>query len=245
MLGQSARSTGHQAEPGSPEHDDEARAFAPLWDDVSIKRRQSLLRRVQRAAERSGTQPQLYAGTLLGYVREGKILDWDDDIDLALFGARGLKRFIEAARSEGLSTQREGPAKIKLYDAGFEPILRDPPLGPYPWTWPFIDLFVFKRRGGTFVCESPTNESTFPRAGVLPPQRSRRFERSRLWIPHDPYFVLDYWYADWREVEVSPSWIHRTESDAELTSTRAILTDDAGRKIRPRRKHAGRLMARA
>src|SRR5262249_44537344 len=149
-----------------------ANAFASQWDELSTTRRRELLRRTQRAADKSNVCPHLYAGTLLGYVREGKILDWDDDIDLALFCEVDLHEFIAALHADNLCTffhPDKGQGNIKIYDDTYDPI---PGSEWGPYTWPFIDLYLFQSEGSRLVCRCGWNNVSVFRNRVLPAKRS-------------------------------------------------------------------------
>jgi LicD family len=213
-------------------------AFASQWDELSTTRRRDLLARTQRAADKSGVRPHLYAGTLLGYVREGKILDWDDDIDLALFCEANLQEFIAALRTEGLCTffhTNKGQGNVKIYDESYEPIPASE-YGSFPFTWPYLDLFLFQSEGESLACKVENNPSSVPRSRVLPGKRSSIFEGCRFWVPEDEAYMLDIFYPDWRTYEVAPGvWNHRLEKPSSgKTQRRAIVTVN-GRKI-PRRR---------
>jgi hypothetical protein len=209
--------------------------FATLWDERSIARRRSLLARTSSAADAVGVRPQLYAGTLLGYTREGRILDWDDDIDLAYFEAERLEPLLVALHANGLKTfdhgadgKVDGKGNIKIYDEAYDPI---PGSVWGPYTWPFIDLFVFETAGDNFVSECRWNRATITRDRVLPPRRSGPFETTRFWLPCDRDFMLDLWYTDWREYEVSPFWCHRLEIFVEGPRERRAITTVDGCKV--------------
>jgi LicD family len=205
--------------------------FAPRWDELSTARRRELLARTQRAADKSNVSPHLYAGTLLGYVRERKILDWDDDIDLALFCDEHLPEFIAALSAENLCAffhPDDGRGNIKIYDNSYEPI----PGSEYgPYTWPYIDLFLFQTEGDYFVSRCRWNNVSILRSRVLPGKRSKLFEGCTFWLPEDEAYMLDIFYSDWRTHEVSAAWSHRLERALswDETKRRAIVTVN-GRK---------------
>lgn len=205
-------------------------SFETVWDDTSRARRRALLARVERAAEDSGVRPQLYGGTLLGYIRERKILEWDDDIDLALYEAGKIPSFNAALQAQGLRTfmhPAEGAGNIKIYDDSYDQI---PGSEWGPYTWPFIDLFIFQQDKHLFVCKCTWNNVCIPRSRVLPGNCSSNFEGCRFWIPEDVLFMLDIFYPDWRHYEVTPSWNHRLEKPADKHRRRRIVTI-RGRKL--------------
>lgn len=210
-------------------------AFASCWDEGSIQRRRTLLARIEAAAGSADVQLQLYSGTLLGYVREGKVLDWDDDIDLALFGEDGLEGLLEALRAAGLETYRmpgHRDSLIKIFDPSYE-FIPDGSGGHWPHTWPFADLWVFRKSGPAWVCRSGAQAGRgreFNESSIHPARRAEEFEGVRLWIPNDPSGVLDVMYADWRYVEETHGYNHRDERPISGKSSRLIRTEK-GRKI--------------
>ena len=207
----------------------EVQGFANRWDPTSTVRRKSLLSRISRAAELSGVCPQIYAGTLLGFVREAKILDWDDDIDIATFNEPHLAEFLALLSDEGLSTfdhPNEGAGNTKIYDSTYDEI----PGQEYgPYTWPFVDLFVFEEEDGMFVCECDWNRVRFDASKIVP-AKPVSFQGAKYWVPADEHYGLDAWYADWRTFEESPRWNHRQEKPIMDIFRRRITTIN-GRKV--------------
>jgi len=196
--------------------------FASVWDDETLARQRRLLHRVAEIAAAKGIALYLDSGTLLGHVRQGGILPWDDDLDLALpDGSRALE--LGAAIAEAGLQWRfiGGETFMKVYD----------PTYPHPqegWTWPFVDIFVFHRQGEQLVGSWPT--LSLPRALILPGRRTT-FEGAACWEPENPLAVLDSMYPGWRIREVSTSLNHREGRFADEIAIRHIRTDARGRKI--------------
>lgn len=201
--------------------------FASTWNETTISWRRDLLARIQRAAEKSSVFPQLYGGTLLGYVREGKILDWDDDIDLLLFAEDNLQDFLTALHVEGLRTYFwDGTNNIKIYDESYEPIP-----GRKEYTWPYVDVFTFHDEGEMLSCKACHAGHAHIRRRVLPGKRSEIFEGCRFWLPADENYLLDFFYSDWRTNEVTGTWNHRLEVPSIRETRRRDIVTVNGRKV--------------
>lgn len=201
--------------------------FACVWDDDSLAHQRRLLGRISEVAERTDTQLYLFWGTLLGHVREGGILPWDDDVDLAMVGldAKAQASFRAALHEIGLETHDLNPGEriIKVCDPTY------PHQTGYPWTWPFVDIFPYARQPGVEMagCDPlPVSED------LVLPGRETVFEGARFWEPHDPNAVLDKLYSGWRTTEASPTWNHRQEQERPGVGFRSIRTDPSGRKIK-------------
>lgn len=197
--------------------------FASIWDEASLSLQRRLLQRVTSIAESIGIALYLDSGTLLGHVRQGGILPWDDDLDLALPDAGRADALTKALVDAGLYWRHVGSETfIKVFDPAY------PNPAGQPWTWPFIDIFVFRESGDELVGSWPT--VSLPRKLVLP-GRTTLFEGSRCWEPEQPLALLDALYPGWRIREAIGPWDHRENRFAEGVASRRIRTDASGRKV--------------
>jgi hypothetical protein len=202
--------------------------FASVWDDASLAQQRRLLRRALAVAQSRNIALYLYWGSLLGHVREGGILSWDDDVDFALFETARAAELQAAFEDNGLKIHALSSASetwIKVFDPTYAPTLH-----PHcPWTWPCIDIFMYATDAKDAEGFCPM--LAYPRELVLP-GRATIFEGARCWEPEQPLAVLDLQYAGWRDCEVSPHYSHRREQPNVSRSTRRIVTDVNGRKVR-------------
>jgi hypothetical protein len=200
--------------------------FASVWDETSLARQRDLLQRVTGIAEKLDIALYLDFGTLLGHVREGRILLWDDDVDLVIFDEVRRAELCAALHYHGLSTvnpQIFEDRMTKIYDPAYART------SAQPWTWPAVDVFLFLEKSGLLVGRLP--RSALPRDIVLP-GRVTLFEGARCWEPEQPLAVLDRRYPKWRSREVTSLWNHRDERANDQVYLRYIQTDAHGRKVR-------------
>ncbi len=199
--------------------------FASVWDEAALSQQRSLLQRVASIGADQGVALFLYWGTLLGHVRQGGILPWDDDVDLALFEpdkADALRIALKAGGMETHDLKSGGHTWIKVYDPSY-------PVTPHhslPWTWPCIDIFLYAVDApATGACPA----TPYPRDIILPGKMTT-FEGAAVWEPQDPLAVLDRQYPEWRQRECSSAYSHRREQPA-AWAERPIVTDERGCKL--------------
>jgi hypothetical protein len=126
-------------------------SILPLLDpSIKIEFYQTL-QIVDRLFSDKGIKYWVTAGSLLGAIRHGEMIPWDDDIDIALFihdlGAvismrpelerQGLTLLINCDYAKIFPTKGK---KINHPDGGY-----------YPHRYPFIDLFFMQRSGRRIV----------------------------------------------------------------------------------------------
>ena len=100
---------------------------------------------IQEYLDRENITFWLIGGTLLGAIREKDFLYWDDDIDV-MIDEDDLQIFKEKCIPElkkynidSLVFQNIPRLKYKLCD------LRNKKIKGYNYSWPFIDIFVYKK----------------------------------------------------------------------------------------------------
>jgi LicD family len=202
--------------------------FAPIWDEASLDRQRHLLRRICGLAQRLDIRLYLYWGSLLGHVRDGGIIPWDDDVDLALFDSGDLPRLIEALEAEGLQIW-DMKSHVKICDGSYQRTSR------LKYTWPAVDIFSYSLDPGDIEQEARASNQpshyVLPQREVVLPGRPTQFEGAKVWQPEQPLAILDKHYRGWRDFEETTAWSHVKEGPFRQWFRRPIVTDAAGHKV--------------
>lgn len=198
-------------------------AFAEVWTPATRARAAGLLARVAAAAAFVGVVPMLEAGSLLGHERhDGRIVPWDDDLDLVVEDAafdRLMARLaddpaLRVAVVEQSMTGEYGNVSWRADPSGIESA------SARPWGWPFVDLFRYAVRGDRIVLyPEGASARAFDAADVLP-SRPSTFEGVPVHVPRRADRMLDALYPGWRIVFDTGGWDHRREAPRERTVVR-------------------------
>ncbi|MDR6568204.1 LicD family protein [Chitinophaga ginsengisegetis] len=196
------------------------------WDPDNLELVRVLLKLTSAAAKKNNIDLILHGGSLLGYIRHGGIIPWDDDIDIGIENSR-LDQFLETLSSvpglefERLIEERTGIPYYKLW-------LRDgQPIDNYKYTFPFIDVWLYDAYSDDIFFH---NGFTFLN-GLKAPLQEVFFEGAAYKIPHNPIECLDSMYKDWKESIRIYTWSHRLEATANFPLQMEIQVDASGRMI--------------
>ncbi len=138
----------------------------------------------------AGIRPFLMWGTLLGYARDGKLLDHDQDIDLAILASDFARRDALIAAMEGRGHRVRRVQRYKLSFWRKDGILH-------------LDVDVMFRWNGDTISASadgdgPVTAHRFP-AGAFDRLNEVTFlDDLSVLVPEAPETVLEAIYGDWR-----------------------------------------------
>ena len=119
------------------------------WNDSRLKKARKLLKTISDIAHGNSINLMLEAGTLLGYIRHGGIMMWDDDIDIGIEEKDIDLFFAQIEKKQNLRYDGEyryrGIRYFKVWDIEYEEIKG------YPYTFPFVDIWAYKYIGDDLV----------------------------------------------------------------------------------------------
>jgi hypothetical protein len=198
----------------------------PAWSPGQKKSAVQLLHQLARHAEKLGIKLMPHAGTLLGHVRHGGIMPWDDDIDISILHT-DLEEFLFSIKEEGLINYTEwiykktGSVYYKFWIPGGEAV------DGYTYTFPFIDFWLVYDKGKEVHM---TDGYTFDKKKYLDITEIE-FEGCGLFVQRNPEIILDAMYNNWNKQIQVFSWCHRTKKSMFKKLTLEIEVDENGRLI--------------
>ena len=198
------------------------------WSEETKKDAVAIMRYLSNLAEEMGMDLFLHAGTLLGGVRHGGIMPWDDDIDL-MMRATDIDAFIREVERGG---EVEWCSWIwqktnqKYYKFWFKTGQK---AEGFPYLFPFVDIWILfeKENGGIHTCDGYRfdHSTYFPAQPLL-------FEGCRMRLPNDYRRILDTKYEDWTKRIKVFTWSHRVKASVFKPLSLAIQVDENGRYIK-------------
>lgn len=196
------------------------------WSPANKRKVYEMMETISKIAADHSIDLLLCDGSLLGQVRHGGIMPWDDDVDLALENSRykEFKCLIDNA----------GTLKIDIFYWGNESVRyakiwaedgEDIP--GFSYKFPFVDIWFYREDSDQIIFDSGT---VYP-VQLYKPFIEGLFEGIRFKIPGNPQACLDISYSHWRTKIVVYPWSHRLEQDAFAPLFVDISTDQVGRII--------------
>lgn len=151
----------------------------------------------------------LMYGSLLGQVRHGGLIPWDDDLDVGVLSSdyEIIKRHFNTDKLVFHEVSK-GFGKI------FYKTKRS--IDGHQWSWPFLDVFAFKltdkgRRIQSDFTGVPPDSKNYYAADFFPLQQVP-FENIKVLAPRKGINLLKSYYGDdWKTTCDSGYWNHREE----------------------------------
>lgn len=175
-----------------------------LLNPAAIQKLYSMMQDFHAILSNNNVPYFITCGTLLGAVRNQKIIKWDDDIDIGIFDI-DADRFCKLesefnARGYQLSKCPEGYF-FKIAPSDGEPCRNGGDwVGNYPW----IDVMVWAQYGNKIVYHkdgpwASVTESEFIDIDLFPLKKYQLGNLS-LWGPNNPKNFLDRVYPKWESI---------------------------------------------
>ena len=154
-----------------------------------------------------GIKFSLIYGTLLGYVRHNGFIPWDDDMDVTVENNKFYKYHLLLNNDQFSIVKYKGFYKLFLK--------KNKLIGPYAWSWPFLDIFPYFEENNQVLIPDPTSKNNHVdkyKFKDFYPLKIRKYENLYLPVPNNSKQILNVNYGNnWNNVCKSGTWIHKTE----------------------------------
>lgn len=198
------------------------------WTESTKTQVQKILLTLSNVSLQANIKLELSYGSLLGHIRHGEIMSWDDDADLAIYSA-DVSNFLKVVEQEGSLLFDEfiyantGIKYLKFWTKQGEPIRG------HLHTFPFVDIWLYTIDDEKWINFS--GEVQHPISDYYP-TKEVVFEGAKFGIPHNSLLCLDRHYKNWREeIQVFP-WSHRLERPSFKPLKVGIKVDANGKFVK-------------
>jgi LicD family len=148
----------------------------------------------------------LDSGSLLGHIRHGQIMAWDDDADLAMEKSHFEKLLNNLQKVHVLEhCSCLWSASDCLYHKFW--LAEGEPIDNHKYRFPFVDVWVFTREDGHLLFR---DGRVFPEKYFYP-LKEVEFEYAKFKIPKNAVKCLNAQYSGWKKEIQIFEWSHRLE----------------------------------
>ncbi len=192
------------------------------WITHDRKKVRELLKIAFSESEFLGIDLFINEGTLLGGIRHGEIMPWDDDLDIAI-NNNDVEKFLNRLREN--ENIEMGTAYLYGKHLFYKIWFRDcKEIHGHRHKFPFIDIWPFD------IVDSEVRYDfgyQYPIADIFP-LAELHFEETCVKIPKNAVSYLNNRYPDWKEKIVFYPYSHREERTREKLLEAYITVDKSG-----------------
>ncbi|MDH3602356.1 MAG: LicD family protein [Candidatus Tectomicrobia bacterium] len=186
-------------------------AFECVWSVTMWQLAERMLYDLDRVLRAHGIRVFMVYGTFLGAIRHQGVIPWDDDIDVGIFG-EDESRLLHAQGDLLTYGYRLKRHQIQWDESTLDYykvwIASRPSRTSYPYSWPFVDIWVF--RPTDQLNESTDGYLCFQDSDILP-LKPYPFGNLSLAGPCSEALLVQAYGEDYLETCVSTYWNHREE----------------------------------
>lgn len=194
------------------------------WTTENKQRICNLMKMISDLAIQNKVDLILSDGSLLGQIRHGGIMPWDDDVDLAIdkseyYNFSSLLTKETSLKHDIFHWGSDNTAYCKIW------IDNGQSIPGYTHKFPFVDIWFFIETEDQIIFDTGT---VFDK-NIYYPLSDTIFEGIRFKLPIESKKCLDVLYKNWdTKIQVFP-WSHQDEQNSVTPLSYDIEVDDAGR----------------
>jgi len=178
--------------------------FVNVWNDKSKKLLNDTIKNADEVFLEMDIDWFASFGTLLGAVRHGDVIPWDDDADLHVNDKIDMADFKNRMFKRGYFLSKRGN-QYKIYSKDALDIPKN------SHKWPFVDLFLFSTTEKDVIFYYESEKTIFPKEDIFPLKRVK-FGESSINIPNNSNAILKRQYGpDYMTKCISTDYNHRKE----------------------------------